>query len=404
MGSVPALDDPPTTGSFRWTRRRSWKFVVIMCIVVVVCVPVMILTRGTGLEGAGVGALAVAGFGLWVGLATQPLRSRDLWKIRRVLRSPWRRVEYVVLHGAPGDPARRIVVILDPRTGQPAATWLVSMLNPPRWLGARSRCWAYVSVALDGRNAVLSSLDRSSLVLLCAEMWPFGDSVHQWAWDTVRERWMFDPPSRPSGTGYGTYFQSAQQGSPFAPDGRSNPSDTGYVAHGAHLVAGGGVHIQPDQPKRWPNRPMSAPTRVILLGCLVVVAISVTAATVARNDNARRHRATLRRDGVKTEAVVMRSGSTTRRSPTRQIEIEYTTGTGWTYGVRTSVPKGLRLAKGDLVDVAYDFGDPSDVVLMDIETPDDTFPIFMVWTLVVAVPLHWATRAMRAQKKRSRSP
>jgi hypothetical protein len=364
VGSVSAMADATTADAYLRVEHRSRLLLRLVGGAAMVAWGLAWLADRAG-AGHLAGVLAVAGALLVVAvvlvIATQPVRAHDVRTLRRALGCPWRRVEIVSMAGAPADPTRRVVILLDPRTGEPTGTWLVAMIRTPSWLDVDERQWAYLAVEADGTTAVLAPLDRSSFAILRTRAGLGSQAVHEWAWNAANDRWVFEPPAEP-----------------------------GSAAEGSDL----GVRVEPGEPRRWPNRPLTTRGQVVVVGSLVALAALLTATGIATERSDAHHAAGLLEDGTRTTAVVVSSSDGGGRNPA-QIEVKYDTGDGWTYQVRFSVARDQLPPEGAVVRIAYDPADPADPVLVDIDEASDLALAFVAWAAVVAVGGRFAWRALR---------
>ena len=364
IGSVAASEDPATAAGFRRMKRRSRLALRVVGGATLLTWAGAWLAEAVGAERAA-GLVAVpavlSALGLLFVAGTQPVRAHDVRQVRQALAGPWQRVEVISLAGAPADSTRRVVVVLDPRTGQPATSWLVPMVRTPRWLPVDRRLWAYLAVGMQGDTAALAPLDRSSFAVLRAHAGLGSEAVHEWAADAVHDRWVFTPPAEP---------------------GTSPPS------------ASAGVAVEPGEPRRWPNRPLTTQGRIAVVAGLVALAALLTILGIVTKQRDADHQRFLLAEGTRATAVVV-SSHDNGRNPS-QIEVEYGTGDGWTYQVRRSVVEPERPPKGASVAIAYDPSNPADIVLVDIAAPKDNFALaFAAWTAVVVVGGRFAWRAVR---------
>lgn len=372
IGSLAAMDDPATADSYLRTKRRSRLLLRLVGGAAVLTWAAAWLAERAGAPDLA-GVLVIPGVLLVIGtvlaIATQPIRAQDVRTLRHALGSPWRRVEIVSMAGAPADSTRRVVVLLDPSTGEPTGTWLVAMIRTPHWLHVDQREWAYLAVAADGATAALAPVDRSSFAILRTRAGLGSDAVHEWAWNAANDRWVFEPPAEPAS------------------------SSTG--------VSDVNVRVEPGEPRRWPNRPLTTRGQVVVVGALVALAALLTITGLATQRSDAEHAAELLREGTRTTAVVVSSSDGGGRNPS-QIEVEYGTGDGWTYQVRRSVVRDQLPPKGAVVRIAYDPADPTDMTLVDIDDDPGDALAFVAWAAVVVVGGRFAWRAYGSRRSTGR--
>jgi hypothetical protein len=285
-----------------------------------------------------------------VSAAMYPGESRALAALERDLAAqPWRLVEIVVLRGAPSEPLARIAALLDPSTGACIGTWLAEDVGNRRWLGRDRRVWAY---AVFGVGRVLvTPPDRTCFLELGEAKWNLpNDALHAWAQDVIATKLAVLPAVVAGST-----------------DAMSAPPTAPLTAEPAALTS--------------QSSSRSLLRSIMVLGVLTAVALvaSIYNQQLANRDDI--HRARLLEDGDRTTAFVRGVSSSEKlgydtvllRFTSSGGEIDVSVRTGDIYAVR----------QGSTVEVAYDVGDPRDVVLVS-HGPVNHRPVpLWLWIIVV---------------------
>jgi hypothetical protein len=112
--------------------------------------------------------LAFAGFASLFFVLSAPARNRAWRSARRILNTePWAPVEALVTTD-PEHPSsdNRLVTFIDPRTGRPDRTMMVTQGGEHGWLQPLDRGWFVCAARADGRRAVLAPPDRRAVAQL----------------------------------------------------------------------------------------------------------------------------------------------------------------------------------------------------------------------------------------------
>lgn len=369
--SLPAHE--PVSGAVAWDDQRtrdglkvSWKGPVA----VLGAGLIAMLVAASDTPIAFVGDFAL--FALIVGVIVRLVFwRRDRRRLRSVLQSgQWTLVNVVILADmlgrdlsgweqflARGHPRKglhygdKVVAIIDPGTGEVRGTWLPFTRTHP-WPGLDVRRWAWLVTSPTAKDATIAPIDRSAVVGL--RKGPgFAKALHDHAWNVLRSA---DLPPAPGGRPMGTVEV--------------------------------GVSHPPDEPERWPNRPMSIRARVVIVGFLAALTVVAGVGDTLAHRSKIEHREELVQNGTKATAKVIGDRSD-RRSSDRLTLLIVDGPYAGSVGTR-KVDGGPKKLPGDTVTVFHAQDDIDDLVIVGYDQDDrDTGWILGGATIAVAIGL-WA--------------